>query len=64
MFIYLNDGRKVNMMWVMSYYQDNQNKKVVIYDMVKGQTLKIEEVFETEAEAEARIAELDENYVI
>lgn len=64
MFIYLNDGRKVNMMWVMSYYQDNQNKKVVIYDMVKGQTLKIEEVFETEAKAEARIAELDENYVI
>lgn len=61
MFIYLNDGRKLNLMWVMSYYQD---KNVVVFDMIKGQTLKVEEVFETEEEATARITELDENYVI
>ncbi len=61
MFVYLNDGRKVNMMWVMSYYQD---KNIVIYDMIKGQTLKIEEVFKTEDEAKARVVELDGNYVI
>lgn len=61
MFIYLNDGRKVNIMWVMSYYQ---NKNVVVYDMVKGQTLKIEEVFETDEEAATRVEELDNNYVI
>lgn len=61
MFIYLNDGRKLNLMWVMSYYQD---KNVVVFDMIKGQTLKVEEVFETEEEATARITELDTNYVI
>lgn len=61
MFIYLNDGRKVNIMWVMSYYQ---NKNVVVYDMVKGQTLKIEEVFKTDEEAATRVEELDNNYVI
>lgn len=61
MFIYLNDGRKLNLMWVMSYYQD---KNVVVFDMIKGQTLRVEEVFETEEEASARVKDLDKNYVI
>lgn len=61
MFIYLNDGRKLNIMWVMSYYQD---KNIVVYDTIKGQSSKVEETFETEGEATARIKELDGNYVI
>jgi hypothetical protein len=60
MFIFLNDGRKVNMMWVATFYQE---KNEVIYEMVKGQTVKVVESFGTEAEAKARIDELEDIYL-
>lgn len=60
MFIILNDGRKVNMLWVLSFYQE---KNKVIYEMMKGNTSKIEEVFPTEEEAIARNTALEEEYV-
>ncbi len=60
MVVVLNDGRKVNMIWVVTFYQDKCN---VIYEMVKGHGLKITETFETEEEAEARISELEDEYV-
>lgn len=60
MFTTLNDGRKVNMVWVLSFYQDG-NK--VIYDMAKGTTNRIEELFESEEEASDRIDELEDEYL-
>ncbi|WP_304393082.1 hypothetical protein [uncultured Clostridium sp.] len=60
MWVYLNDGRKVNMFWVVSFYQD---KKDVIYEMAKGHGLKVIEPFGTEDEAEKRVEQLEEEYV-
>lgn len=61
MIITLNDGRKLNMIWVVSFFQD---KNKVIYETAKGQRTRIEEVFETENDAKTRVEELEQNFVI
>lgn len=61
MFIILNDGRKVNMIWVISFYQDRTK---VIYDMAKGNTSKVEETFPTEEDAANRVIELEKEFIV
>lgn len=60
MFIFLNDGRKVNMFWVVDFYvRDSQ----VIYEMAKGNNQEVVEVFNNPQEAQARVDELSEKYI-
>lgn len=61
MFVILNDGRKVNMYWVITFYQQ---KEKVIYEMAKGNALKIEEAFASEEEAKSRVEDLEKQYLI
>lgn len=61
MFVELNDGRKVNMIWVISFYQD---KNKVIFEMAKGNTVRVEEVFDSESEAESRVDELEKEFIV
>lgn len=60
MFVVLNDGRKVNMTYVLSFYQEGKD---VVFDMVKGDGLRIREPFKTEAEAEERVKGLEEEFI-
>lgn len=62
MWVVLNDGRKVNMFWVVSFYQDKQDKCNVIYEMSKGHGLQITETFKTEEEAKQRELGLEEEF--
>lgn len=61
MFVELNDGRKVNMIWVISFYQD---KNKVIFEMAKGNSVRVEEIFESDSEAEARVDELEKEFIV
>lgn len=61
MFVYLNDGRKVNICWVATFYTRGSN---VVYEMAKGNNQEVIESFETEADAQARVDELYKKYGI
>lgn len=60
MFIILNDGRKVNMLWVISFYQD---KSEVVFDMAKGTAQQVRESFNTNEEAATRVEELEKEFL-
>ena len=60
MFLFLNDGRKVNMYWVVTFYaKDN----CVVYEMAKGSNQEVIEEFDSPQEAQARVDELSEKYI-
>lgn len=60
MFVFLNDGRKVNMYWVVTFYaKDN----CVVFEMAKGSNQEVIEEFNSPQEAQARVDELSEKYI-
>lgn len=60
MFVFLNDGRKVNMYWVVTFYaKDN----CVVFEMAKGSNQEVIEEFDSPQEAQARVDELSEKYI-
>lgn len=60
MFVFLNDGRKVNMYWVVTFYSKDN---CVVYEMAKGNNQEVIEEFNSPQEAQARVDELSEMYV-
>ena len=61
MFTVLNDGRKVNMFCVCTFFQRGNE---VVYETVKNNTQSdIVEVFESDSDAAIRVQEFEDNFM-
>lgn len=60
MFVFLNDGRKVNMFWVATFYIKDT---CIVYEMAKGNNQEVIEEFDSVEEAQARLNELNEKFI-